>query len=659
MLLGNSCKISVVICTYNRAKFLKNCLDSLVDQTADKSLYEVIIINNNSNDNTLEVAEKFVKSQPNFRIFIEEKQGLSYARNFGFQKALSSWVAYIDDDAKAHPNYIERALYIIENYDFDCFGGVFFPLYESSKPKWLLEEYVSNKGKLNRTALLPNLRFTNGGNNIFKKSVLYSVGGFSTRIGMKGDGISYGEETRLQVLSRHLGYKIGFDPELLVDHMVLVNKFGIKWWLVSAFIHGRDSWFAFDETPTVGKIFVSMLLLFLIPIKNLPSKISKLRQSDYYIRNFCIDIFCPIMKYLGKIVGGVKMKSYRSTFLHMYDYVIITNLPSFYKVNLYNKLAKQLNIYVIFLASSSRIRINDFTSDNFNFQYDILHQGDFESRSILNNCIKLLKIVNRVKYKKIIISQWDLLESWFISFTSPKEKNCYALESLILESKIWIKFFLKKTFISRISTAFPSGKLHQDLLNKVGFRGKVFITKGVGIFNKEKRVLNQQDFTGKFLYVGRLAKEKNLELLIKTFHRFSNYTLTIVGSGNLEKELKIIAPKNVNFVNHVRNADLSKVYCQHDVFILPSLKEPWGLVVEEALYYGLPVIVSSMVGCHPELVNDNVGFVFNPRSEIELEDAICKMAKPEVFNIMKSNVHKLNFEKRDREQLAAYVKGLE
>ena len=66
-----------------------------------------------------------------------------------------------------------------------------------------------------------------------------------------------------------------------------------------------------------------------------------------------------------------------------------------------------------------------------------------------------------------------------------------------------------------------------------------------------------------------------------------------------------------------------------------------------------------MVGCHPELVNDNVGFVFNPRSEIELEDAICKMAKPEVFNIMKNNVQKLDFEKRDREQLRAYVKGIE
>lgn len=344
----------------------------------------------------------------------------------------------------------------------------------------------------------------------------------------------------------------------------------------------------------------------------------------------------------------------------MYDYVIITNLPSFYKVNLYNELAKQLNIYVIFLAASSNIRTDDFISNNFDFQYDILHQGDFESRSVLNNCIKLLRIVNRVKYKKIIVGQWDLLESWFISFISPKKKNCYALESSILESKIkGIKFFLKRIFISRISAAFPSGKLHQDLLNKIGFKGRIFITKGVGIFNKEKRVLNKQNFSGKFLFVGRLAEEKNLELLIKVFCSLRNYTLTIVGSGNLEKKLKGIAPKNVNFFKHIKNDDLNSIYCSHDVFILPSLKEPWGLVVEEALYHGLPIIVSSMVGCHSELVNNNIGLIFDPHSEIELENAICEMSKPEVFNIMRSNVSKLDFEQRDRGQLAAYVKGLD
>ena len=74
-------------------------------------------------------------------------------------------------------------------------------------------------------------------------------------------------------------------------------------------------------------------------------------------------------------------------------------------------------------------------------------------------------------------------------------------------------------------------------------------------------------------------------------------------------------------VSYAEQADIVTYYFKSDIFILPSMSEPWGLVVNEALLCGLPVIVSNKCGSAPELVKDGKnGFTFNPESRSELED---------------------------------------
>ncbi|MFX6888208.1 glycosyltransferase, partial [Acinetobacter baumannii] len=77
--------ISIVICTYNRAQYLPDALDSLHHQTIDKQLYEIIVVNNNSTDNTAEVCEAYIKKYRDLSItyLLETKQGASFARNSG------------------------------------------------------------------------------------------------------------------------------------------------------------------------------------------------------------------------------------------------------------------------------------------------------------------------------------------------------------------------------------------------------------------------------------------------------------------------------------------------------------------------------------------------------------------------------------------------
>ena len=90
--------ISVIICTFNRSYLLKTCLDALIKQSATWSEFEVIIVDNNSLDDTSIVATEFTSKYPHFRYVVESQIGLSFARNTGFKNARTEWVLYIDDD---------------------------------------------------------------------------------------------------------------------------------------------------------------------------------------------------------------------------------------------------------------------------------------------------------------------------------------------------------------------------------------------------------------------------------------------------------------------------------------------------------------------------------------------------------------------------------
>ncbi|MEL6321748.1 MAG: glycosyltransferase family A protein, partial [Cyanobacteria bacterium J06626_14] len=84
----NSPLISLIVCTYNRDKFLDDCLASISEQSLNKEHFEVILVNNNSTDGTADIIKKYEdRNYPNWRFFVEKQQGLSYARNRGMAEA--------------------------------------------------------------------------------------------------------------------------------------------------------------------------------------------------------------------------------------------------------------------------------------------------------------------------------------------------------------------------------------------------------------------------------------------------------------------------------------------------------------------------------------------------------------------------------------------
>ena len=337
-----------------------------------------------------------------------------------------------------------------------------------------------------------------------------------------------------------------------------------------------------------------------------------------------------------------------------YDIIYLTNIPAFYKINLLNRISKSKKIYVIFLKDDNPDRDNDFYKGDRNFNWISLND-----KFLINQIIFIIKLLRRRNYHSLMIGGWSNVLCWLSAFISPKTKNAVVIESSIFESNTnGLKGILKKVFLTRISKSYASGKAQEQLLQKLKFKGSIIITKGVGIFNH----IEQPDYYPKvqvknFIYVGRLSSEKNLEYLVKTFNKLSDYNLNIIGYGPQETKLKKIASINIKFFGAIDNSLLTFYFSKNDALILPSISEPWGLVVEEALNNGLPVIVSENVGCVSEIItNDFNGIIFSLSETNGLQKSILKMADIKYYNKLRKNISHIDYEKIAEQQVSCYLR---
>lgn len=230
--MTNQPKISVAVCTYNRADVLPKCLESLANQTVDKELFEVLIIDNNSTDGTKEITTDFCKENLNFRYIFEEKQGLSQARNRAIDEAKGKYIAYIDDDAIADKDWIEKILTVIQNdKDIAVFGGKILPWYNTKKPKWFQDEFGTHSwGNKHLQLNLQNYPFgLSGSNMIFKKDILVKYNGFPAEYGMTGNKIAFGEESLLFNKMLKNNENVQYFPDIVVYHLVSEKYYDLKY----------------------------------------------------------------------------------------------------------------------------------------------------------------------------------------------------------------------------------------------------------------------------------------------------------------------------------------------------------------------------------------------------------------------------------------------
>ena len=231
---------------------------------------------------------------------------------------------------------------------------------------------------------------------------------------------------------------------------------------------------------------------------------------------------------------------------------------------------------------------------------------------------------------------------------SRKTKAILMTETTVADKpRFWIREVAKRLLLQRFNVAICGGRRHRDYLLSLGVASYRVFTKYDVVDNayfssatrvdaKASPLPGLNDRRPFFLASNRFVARKNLRTLLQAYARYrsaspNGWRLVLLGSGEQEAELrKLVADlgiPDVSFAGFRQIEELPSYYAAASCFIHPALIEPWGLVVNEAMAAGLPVIVSTGVGCADDLVEHGAnGFVFDPASVNDLARCMTRLA---------------------------------
>ena len=202
--------ISVVVCTYNRAEYLQDCLKSLMDQSLPGSRYEIVVSDDGSKDTTQELVQKLSQEAADrtFRYAGQDHAGLNAARNNGIRTARGKIVLFFDDDQLAPPDFLQKiSAAFAENPDVDGVGG---PVHDTGRSNLrtcsgcsLAAVTLGETGKHFAKRLL-------GGNMALRSKLFDRIGLFDAAISGRGDETEW--------FARATDLKLLYDPDLWAWH---------------------------------------------------------------------------------------------------------------------------------------------------------------------------------------------------------------------------------------------------------------------------------------------------------------------------------------------------------------------------------------------------------------------------------------------------------
>lgn len=233
-------EITVVVCTYNRAALLTRTVESLFAQKAEATRFEILVVDNNSNDNTRAVVESLqTKSPVALRYSFEPRQGNAYARNTGVAEAQAPIVAFIDDDVIAADDWVSSIKAGFANHpELSFIGGKVLPLWDGDPPSWLNRSHWSPLALLDYgdeekqiAGQMPLGLLT--ANIAFKKEVFAEVGEFSPSLQRVKDAIGSMEDTEFLLRACRKGKTGLYLPGLVtwgaIDPERLTKAYHRRW----------------------------------------------------------------------------------------------------------------------------------------------------------------------------------------------------------------------------------------------------------------------------------------------------------------------------------------------------------------------------------------------------------------------------------------------
>ena len=328
----------------------------------------------------------------------------------------------------------------------------------------------------------------------------------------------------------------------------------------------------------------------------------------------------------------------------------ITNIPSPYRVDFFNNLADNCELKVIFDSMSAKDRSNDwFDNTKIKFKYSVIKSG---------RIFRLKKELKKI-YDLIVVGGYStingLLSIQILKFK--KIKFIINADGGLVAKDSFITKYLKTHFISSASYYLSTSKGTNDYLTYYGAnKDSIYIypftsLSKCDILNKplkhieKKKLRKNSGFDCKRLYVsvGQFITRKGFDILLNAFNNESmkNNKLLIIGGGPLKDEyLKYIERnniKNVYILDFVKKNELINIYKYSDVFVLPTREDIWGLVINEAMSLGLPVISTNQCLAAKELLDKRYLY------ECEEVDSLTKLLN-EINNKSYDELYKIGEE---------------
>jgi glucosyl-dolichyl phosphate glucuronosyltransferase len=237
-------ELTALICTRNRAAYVRKSIASLADQTLPRDQYEIIVVDNGSEDETRAVVQEFAHV-PNLRYVYEPVPGLSKARNTGWQNACGEFVAYLDDDAVACREWAEKYLEVFKTFRPmpGSVGGKCEPIWEAPQPDWLSDRMLTSLSVYDwsdEPLILNEEQWVSGCNIGYPVNVLRRIGGFREDLGRIGKKLLSGEETYVRRQLDALGLTSVYHPEIVVGHHVSPMRLNKTWFRRHAYGTGQS-----------------------------------------------------------------------------------------------------------------------------------------------------------------------------------------------------------------------------------------------------------------------------------------------------------------------------------------------------------------------------------------------------------------------------------
>lgn len=243
---------TILICTYNRARYLADTLDSIAALETPKGVvWDVLVVDNNSNDETRSVVESRISGYPvHLRYLFEGTQGKSNALNTGMRATPARIIVFTDDDVRVPAGWLEATVRpLLERRDIEYTGGPVQPVWGGPRPNWLDE-----RGNLGGTIAVKDhggepfifedrWKTPLGVNMAVRRSLVEQIGGFRPEFGRNGKSLLGQEQAEFFYRSRAARARGLYVPAMVLRHVVpasrLTRGYFRRWWYWKGVSHAR------------------------------------------------------------------------------------------------------------------------------------------------------------------------------------------------------------------------------------------------------------------------------------------------------------------------------------------------------------------------------------------------------------------------------------